>query len=189
MKERECMMEWVSREFTTLTGECFWVSVTEGMCDWDRDLKGQHVTGRDLDAETMTEGVCVRVSEIHSMRDRVRENTCDGQSIIEWCRNITERVHVTDNLTQHEKVSVRDCVKENGSVTHIRVGQGMNLTVGGSSLGKWVSPQSPCFPTGGQAQVSIWRKSADWLCSAAQEALLLEKLVDVMKCQQNLENP
>ena len=30
----------------------------------------------------------------------------------------------------------------------------MNLTVGGSSLGKWVSPWSPCFPQGGHAQVS-----------------------------------
>ena len=50
------------------------------MCDWDRNLKGQCVTE---EAETMTEGVCGRVSEIHSMRDRVRENTCDGQSIIE----------------------------------------------------------------------------------------------------------
>ena len=32
-----------------------------------------------------------------------------------------ERVYLTDNLTQYEKVNVRDCVKENGSVTHIRV--------------------------------------------------------------------
>ena len=54
--------------------------MTEGMCDWDRNLKGQCVTE---EAETMTEGVCGRVSEIHSKRDRVRENTCDGQSIIE----------------------------------------------------------------------------------------------------------
>ena len=28
----------------------------------------------------------------------------------------------------------------------------MNLTVGGSSLGKWVSPRSPCFPIGGHAE-------------------------------------
>ena len=65
----------------------------------------------------------------------------------------------------------------------------MNLTVGGSSLVKWVSPWSPWFSTGVRAQVSIWRMSANWLCSAAQEALLLKKLVDVVKFQQNFANP
>ena len=35
------------REFTTVTGAWCWVSETEGMRDWDRNLKGQNVMERN----------------------------------------------------------------------------------------------------------------------------------------------
>lgn len=66
------------------------------MCDWDRNLKGQCVM---KEAETMDEGVCGRVSEIHFLRDKVGERIRRWTKHYRGCRNITERVHVTDNLT------------------------------------------------------------------------------------------
>ena len=74
--------------------------------------------------------------------------------------------------------------KKMGLVTHIRVWQGMNLTVRGSSLGKRVSPRSPCFPTGGHAEEKHLEE-----VSKLTARLLLKKLVDVLKFQQNFANP
>ena len=55
---------------------------------------------------------------------------------------------MTDNLTQYEKVYVRDCVKENGSVNTYQSVTGNEPDSGRQQPGQVGQPSEPMFPPG-----------------------------------------
>ena len=112
------------------------------------------------------ECVAHKVSEIESRRDQVWESKCDGKSIIEWHRNVKERVCVTDNLIQYEKANLRDnmygrkwvchtCQSVTGNETDHGRQQPGKVDQSSRSMFPWGWPSLVLSQSGGSQQLDL----------------------------------